>query len=61
VLLDLLAPMRDSLSGGGHAILSGILTDEREMMSNAIVQSRWEILADDVEEGWWSVLIQPRP
>ena len=61
VLLDLMAPIRESLSSGGHAILSGILTDEREMMSAALEGGGWSIIADDAEESWWSVLTKPQP
>ena len=60
VLVGLLAPIAESLSEGGHAILSGILTDEREMMSQELTRARWEIVSDDVEESWWSVLARPQ-
>ena len=60
VLLELMEPIRESLSSGGHAILSGILTDEREMMISALELAGWSIIADDIEESWWSVLIKPR-
>lgn len=57
VLLDLLPLVRDSLTGDGHAILSGILLEEREMMLEAIERGSWRVLSEDTEEGWWSVLI----
>jgi ribosomal protein L11 methyltransferase len=60
VLLDLLDPIRESLSERGHAILSGILVEEREMMTAALHDARWQIIADDAEENWWSVLITPQ-
>jgi ribosomal protein L11 methyltransferase len=58
VLLELVTPIAESLSRGGHAILSGILADERGMMTNALTGGGWEIVADDTEENWWSALIQ---
>jgi len=61
VLLELMEPIRKSLSSGGHAILSGILTDERDMMTDALKRGGWSIIADDVEESWWSVLTKPQP
>jgi len=60
VLLELLDPIAESLSDGGHAILSGILTDERGTMTDALARGQWEIVDDDVEENWWSVLIRPQ-
>lgn len=61
VLLEIIGSIAQSLSSGGHAILSGILTDERAMMTAALESAQWEIVADDVEESWWSVLIKQRP
>jgi ribosomal protein L11 methyltransferase len=61
VLVELLSPIAESLSDGGHAILSGILTDERGMMMDALDRARWQAVAEDVEEGWWSVMVKPRP
>jgi ribosomal protein L11 methyltransferase len=60
VLKDLLPVMGDSLSGDGHAILSGILVEERDMMSRALRRARFEIAGDDVEDNWWSVLVRPQ-
>ena len=57
VLLELLPVVHDSLPPRGCAILSGILVDERERMLEAVSGS-WGVLAEDTEEGWWSVLIQ---
>jgi ribosomal protein L11 methyltransferase len=55
VLRDLLSPIAESLSEGGHAILSGILVEEREMMTETLTRAGWQIVSDDVEENWWSV------
>ena len=61
VLVELLSPIAESLSGSGHAILSGILADERAMMMDALSRARWQVVAEDVEENWWSVMVRPQP
>jgi ribosomal protein L11 methyltransferase len=60
VLLELLSVIRDSLDPDGNAILSGILVDERAMMVRAITEKGFQILSEDTEEGWWSVLLARR-
>lgn len=60
VLLELLPVIHDSVTAEGHAILSGILVEEREMILAAATVG-WIVLAEDTEEGWWSVLIKRRP
>ena len=57
VLVELLPIIHDSLAPGGHAILSGILFEEREMMLDEIGRGDWRVEAEDSEEEWWSVLI----
>jgi ribosomal protein L11 methyltransferase len=57
VVVNLLPVMRDSLALGGHAILSGILREERAMMLDAIDGKGWRLLRDDTEDEWWSGLI----
>lgn len=57
VLLELLPVIHDSLVPRGYAILSGILVDERQRMLEAVGDA-WTVLAEDKEEGWWSVLIE---
>jgi ribosomal protein L11 methyltransferase len=57
VLLELLPVIHDSLVPRGYAILSGILVDERQRMLEAVTGD-WTVLAEDKEEGWWSVLIE---
>ncbi len=49
--------IRQSLAAGGHAILSGILVGEREAMMDALRGGDWNVVAEDSEEGWWSVLV----
>ena len=57
VLVNLLPVMRDSLAADGHAILSGILREERAMMLDAIDAKGWRLLKEDTEDEWWSGLI----
>jgi len=49
--------IRECLTVDGRAILSGILEEEREMMTDAIMRHRMTIESEDLEEGWWSVLV----
>jgi ribosomal protein L11 methyltransferase len=58
VLTELLPVIFDSLSGGGSAILSGILEEESEAMLGEIRKGSWTVGAEDREDGWWSVLIE---
>ncbi len=60
VLILLLPTMRESLDGGGQAILSGILVEEREEMLAALDADGWTVEREDAEDAWWSVLIVPR-
>ena len=57
VLLELLPVMHRSLAPDGRAILSGILTAEREQMLATLTAGGWSILAEDREEIWWSVAV----
>ncbi len=57
VLVELLPVIHSSLAPGGGAILSGILSAERDSMLAEISQGEWQVVAEDVEEEWWSVLI----
>lgn len=59
VLVNLLPVMRDSLAANGHAILSGILREERAMMLDAIDAKGWRLQSEDTEDEWWSGLIAP--
>jgi ribosomal protein L11 methyltransferase len=60
VLVDLLPTFAMALADGGHAILSGMLFTERDMMSRAFADSGWRILAEDQEDAWWSATIVRR-
>jgi ribosomal protein L11 methyltransferase len=57
VLTELLPIVFDSLSPGGHAILSGILETESEGMLAEIRKGGWSVIAEDREDAWWSTLI----
>ena len=57
VLIELSPVMRKALARGGRAILSGILIEERTMMLEALAARDWRVLAEDSEDGWWSVVI----
>jgi ribosomal protein L11 methyltransferase len=60
ILLELLPAIHDALTADGHAILSGILAEERSGMVEAIQRGGWEIISEDLEDNWWSVLIARR-
>jgi ribosomal protein L11 methyltransferase len=57
---ELLPVMATSLSAGGRAVLSGILRDEREMLSAWLALGGWSIDDEDVEDIWWSATISRR-
>jgi ribosomal protein L11 methyltransferase len=57
VLVNLLPVMRDSLAPHGHAILSGILREERAIMLDTIDSNGWQLQREDCEDEWWSGLI----
>jgi ribosomal protein L11 methyltransferase len=57
VLIELLPLMTSAIAQRGHIILSGILFDERDMMTRVIGEAGWRIDAEDREESWWSAAI----
>lgn len=57
VLVTLLPTIREALTSDGRAILSGILLEERAVISRALGQGNWTIEAEDAEGLWWSVAI----
>ena len=59
VLVELLPAMRAALAPGGHAILSGILSAERDAMLSAISRD-WRVVDEDSEDVWWSTTIALR-
>ncbi|MGZ3436374.1 MAG: 50S ribosomal protein L11 methyltransferase [Gemmatimonadaceae bacterium] len=60
VIIPMLPLMKSSLSPGGQAILSGILTEERAGMVDALDVGGWVVEREDTEDVWWSVQIAPR-
>jgi ribosomal protein L11 methyltransferase len=46
-----------SLSSRARVILAGILLSERDQMIADLRASGWRVLAEDIEEDWWSVLL----
>jgi ribosomal protein L11 methyltransferase len=60
VHLDLLPEMGRALSPAGRAVLSGILVEERGMLSARLTDSGWEVCDEDVEDIWWSATISRR-
>ena len=57
VLVGMMPLITSSVSAGGHAILSGILAEERDAMLTAISREQWRVVAEHHEEMWWTVLI----
>lgn len=57
VLVRLLPAIARSLTSDGHAILGGILVDERLEMERTLLAGGWRIEASDVENLWWSVTV----
>lgn len=59
VLVQLLPSMASALAPGGHAILSGILREERSEMLAVLESAGWSIEREDIEDIWWTVAIAP--
>lgn len=57
VHVELLEAMARALAPGGHAVLSGILFDERDAMLEAFEADDWRVVEEDREENWWSATI----
>ncbi|MCU0618934.1 MAG: 50S ribosomal protein L11 methyltransferase [Gemmatimonadaceae bacterium] len=57
VLVELLPVVATSLAPGGHAIIAGILFDEREFMVGMLERTGWRVVAEDREAEWWSATI----
>ena len=60
VLLALLPAIESALEPDGRAILSGILSSERDEMIRALEHQGWVVTAEDEEEAWWSAAIARR-
>jgi ribosomal protein L11 methyltransferase len=57
---ELLPVIAGALSDRGHAVLSGILRDERPMVTGWLADGGWSIDDEDVEDIWWSATISRR-
>ncbi len=57
VLVELLPAIHRALRPEGEAILSGILFEEHEFITDALASDGWTITDEDREEAWWSVAI----
>jgi ribosomal protein L11 methyltransferase len=57
VLVELLPAMHTALRPGGHAVLAGILVEEKEFMLEAPHSDGWRLEREDVEDVWWSITI----
>jgi ribosomal protein L11 methyltransferase len=60
VHLALLPVMAEAISPNGRAVLSGILTEEREMMAARLAAEGWVVTDEDIEDVWWSATISRR-
>ncbi len=60
VLLALLPAIESALQPDGCAIVSGILSSERNEMLRALEQHGWVVTAEDEEDAWWSAAIARR-
>jgi ribosomal protein L11 methyltransferase len=49
--------MAGALSDRGHAVLSGILREERQLVTGWLADGGWSIDDEDVEDIWWSATI----
>ena len=60
VHVSLLPVMATAIAPRGHAVLSGILTEERAMMRERLAAGGWAIDDEDIEDIWWSATISRR-
>lgn len=57
VLMELLPDIARSLTDDGAAILSGILAEERDVMTRAVERAGMRVATDEVEGDWLTLLI----
>jgi len=57
VLLELFPAMQNAVSADGVAILSGILTSERDQIVAAVTAAGWRVVASEEEGMWWSAAV----
>jgi ribosomal protein L11 methyltransferase len=57
VHVELLPVMAQALAPAGRAVLSGVLVEERTMLSDVLAVSGWQVEDEDIEDIWWSATI----
>jgi ribosomal protein L11 methyltransferase len=60
VHLVLLPVMAIAIEPLGRAVVSGILTEEREMMREQLASGGWVVVDEHIEDIWWSATISRR-
>jgi ribosomal protein L11 methyltransferase len=60
VHVDLLPVMEAALTSDGRAVLSGILSSERQALVDHLERLGWRIVDEDVEDIWWSATVSRR-
>jgi len=60
VHVELLPVFAGALTDGGRAVLSGVLSSEREMLTEVLAYFGWKLQDEDVEDIWWSATISRR-
>ena len=58
VLVPLLPALWYAARENGHVILGGILEEEADDVLDACATAGFEVLAEDLEEEWWGVLLR---
>lgn len=58
VLVEMMAMIYNGVAAGGHAILSGILASERELIVDRAASVGFAVVEEDAEGEWWSVLLK---
>jgi ribosomal protein L11 methyltransferase len=58
VLKPLLRSFYESVVPGGHVILGGILEEEADDMLEVVTAAGFNVIAEDLEDEWWGVLLQ---
>jgi ribosomal protein L11 methyltransferase len=57
-IVALLPVIQTSLAASGRVIIGGMLIDERPSMLEALASAGWRVHAHDIEDGWWSAIIE---
>jgi ribosomal protein L11 methyltransferase len=58
VLIELLPALAAALTPDGAAVMSGILTAEREHMLAVLAEGGWAVVDEIAEGEWWSVRVE---